>query len=291
MNNSIYESKPIHSLIVAFSIPAILSLLVEVLTSVVDTAFAGHLGGTSEAALTALGLLTPVLSLFTAIQALFAVSTSILLARHFQNKTLRDQYFLTGLICTVLVSAGVSVLALLGMAPLLTSLGAQGEVYVLAREYLTIQLVSNVFSALGYTLTSCIRALGDPNTEMRITTGAVVVNIAGNALFAFGFSGQRDVLYTVLGPLDSKTRIYAIRSRHSWDPYPANSFGIIPPGDCSDDDPGAGRFYRSVCKPKSASSRNSNLCGCVECGTEAVYTLIDAGGRYYPGGTDHHCLF
>lgn len=187
MNNSIYESKPIHSLILAFSIPAILSLLVEVLTSVVDTAFAGHLGGISEAALTALGLLTPVLSLFTAIQALFAVSTSILLARHFQNKTLRDRYFLTGLICTVLVSAGVSILALLGMAPLLTSLGAHGEVYVLAREYLTIQLVSNVFSALGYTLTSCIRALGDPNTEMRITAGAVVVNIAGNALFAFGF--------------------------------------------------------------------------------------------------------
>lgn len=187
MHDTIYESKPIHRLNFTFSVPAVLSLLMEVLTSVVDTAFAGHLGETGEAALTALGLLSPVLSLFTAIQALFAVSTSILLARHLKNQALRDGYFLTGLLCTFFVSTGVSVLAFLGIDPLLTSLGAHGEVYALAQEYLTIQLVSNVFSALGYTLTSCIRALGDPNAEMCITTGAVAVNTAGNALFAFGF--------------------------------------------------------------------------------------------------------
>lgn len=187
MHDTIYESKPIHRLIFTFSVPAVLSLLMEVLTSVVDTAFAGHLGETGEAALTAMGLLSPVLSLFTAIQALFAVSTSILLARHLKNHALRDRYFLTGLLCTFFVCTGVSVSAFLGIGPLLTALGAQGKVYALAQDYLTIQLVSNVFSALGYTLTSCIRALGNPNAEMCITTGAVAVNIAGNTLFAFGF--------------------------------------------------------------------------------------------------------
>ena len=80
MHDTIYESKAIHRLIFTLSVPAVLSLLKEVLTSVVDTAFAGHLGETS-----------------------------------------------------------------------------------------------------------CIRALGDPNTEMYITTGAVAANTAGNALFAFGF--------------------------------------------------------------------------------------------------------
>lgn len=187
MNDPIYESKPIPRLILTFSVPAVLSLLVEVLTSVVDTAFAGHLGAGSTAALTALGLLSPVLSLFTALQALFAVSTSILLARHLNNPPLRDRYFLTGLLFTILVSAGVSLLSFLWMDPILTALGAQGAVFALAREYLTIQLVSNVFSALGYTLTGCIRAFGDPAAEMRLTSGAVAVNIAGNALFAFGF--------------------------------------------------------------------------------------------------------
>lgn len=67
MNDPIYESKPIPRLILTFSVPAVLSLLVEVLTFVVDTAFAGHLGESSGAALTALGLLSPVLSLFTAL--------------------------------------------------------------------------------------------------------------------------------------------------------------------------------------------------------------------------------
>lgn len=40
MEKNIYESKSICALIVTFSIPAILSLVVEIMTSVVDTVFA-----------------------------------------------------------------------------------------------------------------------------------------------------------------------------------------------------------------------------------------------------------
>ena len=39
---------------------------------------------------------------------------------------------------------------------------------ILAEKYLRIQLFSNVLSALGYTLTSCIRAFGYPAIEMGI---------------------------------------------------------------------------------------------------------------------------
>lgn len=49
-----------------------------------------------------------------------AVSPSILLARHFQNKALRDRYFLTELLFTFLLSTFLTVLVFLGMAPLLT---------------------------------------------------------------------------------------------------------------------------------------------------------------------------
>ena len=39
MEKNIYESKPIRVLIVTFSIPAILSLVLEIMTSVVDTVY------------------------------------------------------------------------------------------------------------------------------------------------------------------------------------------------------------------------------------------------------------
>ena len=85
MEQNIYENKTVNSLILYFSIPAIFSLLVEIMASVVDTAFAGHLGEVSVEALTTMGLLSPILSLDTAFQALFAVSTSIMVSRNLQD--------------------------------------------------------------------------------------------------------------------------------------------------------------------------------------------------------------
>lgn len=162
MEKNIYESKSIRALIVTFSIPAILSLVVEIMISVVDTIFAGHLGAISVNALTAMGLLSPVLSIFTAFQSLYAVSTAILIARHLNNKDERNNYFSAGILFTFLINLAISTLSFLGMDNILHLLGAEKEVFDLAKNYLQIQLVSNIFSAMGYTLTSCIRALVIP---------------------------------------------------------------------------------------------------------------------------------
>lgn len=187
MEKNIYESRPVRTLLVTFSIPAILSLAAEVLTSVADTVFAGHLGAGSVDALTAMGLLSPLLSIFTALQALYAVSTAILVARHLKNSDERNGYFFTGVLFTGLVSVSVSALAFWGTDPILRALGAEKEIFSLAKSYLQIQLFSNIFSAAGYTLTSCIRAFGYPKIEMILTALPAGVNIAANAVFAFGF--------------------------------------------------------------------------------------------------------
>lgn len=188
MKKNIYESKSVHALIFTFSLPSILSLIIEIMTSVVDTIFAGHLGKMSTHALTAMGLLSPVLSIYIAFQALFAVSTSILIARHLNKREERDSYFATGIVFTFIVGILVAIVSFIGMDWLLKLLGAKQEVFILAKQYLKIQLVSNVFSALGYTLTSSIRAFGYPKKEMIFTTCSVGINIIGNYLFAFKFN-------------------------------------------------------------------------------------------------------
>lgn len=187
MKKNIYESKSVHTLIFTFSLPAIFSLIVEIMTSVVDTVFSGHLGVDSVNALTTMGLISPVLSIYTAFQALYAVSTSVLVARHLNNRTIRDSYLTTGILFTFLVSVTVSILSFISMDPVLHLLGAKNDVFLFAKNYLKIQLVSNVFSAMGYTLTSCIRAFGYPKIEMIFTTLSIAINIVGNAVFSFGF--------------------------------------------------------------------------------------------------------
>lgn len=130
MEKNVYELKPIHALIAAFSIPAILSLAVEIMTSVVDTAFAGHLGKSSVNALTAMGLLSPVLSIFTAFQALYAVSTAIFIARHLRDLEERNGYFSVGILFTVLTALTVSAFSFFGMDRILCLLGAEEEIFV-----------------------------------------------------------------------------------------------------------------------------------------------------------------
>ncbi len=202
MKENIYESKSVQTLVLIFSFPAIISLLVEIMASVVDTVFAGHLGADSINALTAMGLLSPLLSLYTAIQALYAVPASVYVARHLNDKSKCDSYLSTAILVSLFVSVFISVFSFLRIDNILYLLGAEKQVFLLAKRYLRIQLLSNIFSSLGYTLTSCIRAFGYPGTELIFTSLSVVVNIIANAFFVFGF--QLEFTGLALGTLVSE---------------------------------------------------------------------------------------
>lgn len=188
MKSNIFDNYSINKLIATFSLPAILSLILEMMTAVVDTAFAGHLGSQSEHALSAMGLLSPLLAAFVALQTLFATSTAIMISKYLGSNDYEqlNKYFQSGFIMTCVVSVVASFGVFIFMEPLLVMLGANGEVLILAKDYLTIILLSNILSAIGYTLTSSIRAFGHPKAEAMIITLAVVINIVGNVIFTFG---------------------------------------------------------------------------------------------------------
>ncbi|MBI6865520.1 MULTISPECIES: MATE family efflux transporter [Lysinibacillus] len=204
MKDNIYESQSVNKLIMTFSLPAIFSLIIETMTSVVDTSFAGHLGSQSENALTAMGLLSPLLAVFVALQTLFAISTAIMISKYLgRNDMLKlNNYFKSGFIMTLVVSIITSLLVYLFMDPILTMFGAEAEVYTLAQDYLKIIIISNIFSAAGYTLTSTIRAFGNPKAEAVIIVLSVIINIVCNAILTFGF--QLGMVGIALGTLISE---------------------------------------------------------------------------------------
>lgn len=82
MTKNVYESYSDNRLIFLFAIPSIISLFLESLTSIIDTAFAGHIPLVSTESLTAIGLLSPVISILIAAQLLFGVSTGIFISRY-----------------------------------------------------------------------------------------------------------------------------------------------------------------------------------------------------------------
>ncbi|MEG2540021.1 MAG: MATE family efflux transporter [Clostridium sp.] len=185
---------PLKSIII-FSFPSIVALVLESLTGIVDTAFAGNIGGGSTAALSAMGALNPIMSMLVAIQLLFGLSTGILIAKSIgeNDREKSITIFRIGYLLTTITSITVSLIILIFMDPIISLLGASGETFILAKKYLTIAIISNIFSSIGYMLVNIIRSIGHPTTEMIICIVATIINVALNYLFTivldFGITG------------------------------------------------------------------------------------------------------
>lgn len=184
---NVFERYSANKLIFMFSTPAIFSLMLESLTSVIDTAFAGRLGEMSENAISAMGVLNPLISMLIAAQLVFGVSTSIMIAKGKgeKNEERINNSFKVGYYSSIMLSSFISLIIYLFHEKLLTIIGANGIVRELAKDYLLIALITNVFSSVGYTLVNNVRAFGYPKMEMFITFTATIINISLNVLFTF----------------------------------------------------------------------------------------------------------
>ena len=184
---NIYETKSISELIVLFSFPTICSLVLESLTSMVDTAFAGHLRNIGDKALAAMGIINPILLLLIAAQLIFGVSTSIVISKRLgeNNQEKINNTFKVGFYACFISSIIISLLIFLFENSLLRILGAKGEVFILSKEFLNIAVIFNVFSSMGYMLLNNIRAFGYPKIEVMVGVSATIINIVFNVIFTF----------------------------------------------------------------------------------------------------------
>ena len=186
---TVFQQKTINQLILYFSVPAIISLLLESFVSMIDTVFAGHLGSMSSVALSSMGIINPILSLLVAVQLIFGVSTGIVIAKEIgENDSKKiNNTFKVGIYSTIIFTSFISLIIFLGENKLLDIIGAYGSVRILAKQYLNIALIYNVFSSMGYTLVNSIRSFGYPKMEIVIITSSTIINIIFNMIFTFIF--------------------------------------------------------------------------------------------------------
>lgn len=189
-NENIFEKKSIQHLIALYSLPTICSLVLESLASMIDTAFAGHLGSMSSTALSAMGILNPILLLLIAAQLIFGVSTSIVISKGLgeNNEEKINSAFKVGFYSNLVSSTVISIIIFLLQDQLLNILGARGQVKVLAKEFLSIAIIFNVFSSVGYMLVNNIRAFGYPKIEVLVGVLSTIINIVFNIILTFVFN-------------------------------------------------------------------------------------------------------
>lgn len=175
--------------IVAMAVPLILAQAVQVLYSVVDRIYIGHLPADAALAFTGIGITFPVVNIISAFTNLFSSGGAPLCSIARGKGDLAEARRIMCICFTMLCATSAVLMAVcyLGMKPILYLFGASDATWPFARDYLLIYLLGTPFAVVGVGMNSFITAQGFGRTGMLTVTLGAVVNILLDPLFIFVF--------------------------------------------------------------------------------------------------------
>lgn len=182
-----FSKGKVWSNIMAQAVPLILAQLVQLLYSVVDRIYIGHLPGADSLALTGIGLVFPLTTLVAAFTNLFGMGGAPLFSieRGAGNDERAEK--ILGNTFTMLFASSFVIFALcyIFRKPVLYLFGASDASYVYADEYLRIYLFGTTFTMLSTGLNGFINAQGFPKIGMMTTLIGALLNLILDPLFIF----------------------------------------------------------------------------------------------------------
>lgn len=181
-------TEPIGRLMVSMTLPSILAQIINILYSIIDRIYIGHMKGVGANALTGVGV-TFCITVFVSAFSGFVNSGAAPLAAIWLGKGDREHAekilgnsvsFL--IFCTVILMAVFYVF----QRPLLYSFGASDATIGYAVDYLTIYLAGTLFVEFALGLNAFIICQSKPGTAMLSVLIGAVANIILDPIFIFG---------------------------------------------------------------------------------------------------------
>lgn len=197
--------KPVGRLLLEFSVPSVISMLVNSVYNIVDQIFIGQgVGVLGNAATTiAFPVVTIMLAISTMLGSGGCAFASLKMGEGDEDtagRALNNLFVLS-------LAAGVvmAVLGLLFLDPMLRVFGAKDTVLPFARDYTSIILLGAPFSVLSVALSNMVRADGSPQMSMYgIIIGAVLNTILDPIyIFVFGWGVKGAAVATITSQLIS----------------------------------------------------------------------------------------
>ena len=188
-NNKFLGEEKISKLLLKFSIPCILSLLISSLYNIVDQIFIGNsdLGYLGNAATT---IVFPITIISVAFAWCFGDGAAAFLSLCQGRKDTKNVHKAMGnsIVFTLVVSIIYVILGFVFMDKLLYLFGASEASIELARDYFTIILMFIPVYMLANTLSPILRADGSPAFAMASTLSGAIINIILDPIFIFSFN-------------------------------------------------------------------------------------------------------
>ncbi len=178
--------EPVEKLVLLFSIPTIISMLVNNIYNMVDTAFVGTLGNSASGAV---GIVFGFMTVLQAVGFMFGQGSGSILSRKLGQNDLKGASVVasTGFFLSFIVATVVSILCFIFLDPLVMVLGSTKTIAPYAKEYIFYILLTAPFNVSSFTLNNILRFEGKAFYGMIGMMAGAVLNILGDAVLMFGF--------------------------------------------------------------------------------------------------------
>ena len=214
-NNKMREM-PVYKLMIQMGIPMILSMALQAVYNIVDSAFVGNMKEGSEAALNALTLVFPVQMLMVAIAIGTGVGTNALLARTLGQGDSKKAAMVAGnsLFLGVIIYVICFLFGIIGVNAYISSQTANPEVLSMGTSYLKICCVLS-FGIVSFSLfEKLLQATGRSLYSTLSQVAGAVINIILDPIMIYGIGpvpkmGVEGAAYaTVIGQIASAVLLF-----------------------------------------------------------------------------------
>ncbi|MDR0491947.1 MAG: polysaccharide biosynthesis C-terminal domain-containing protein, partial [Oscillospiraceae bacterium] len=173
--------------IMRLALPMTLAQLINILYSIIDRVYLGHMPGAEHLALTGVGITIPVINIVMSVAALCGTGGGPLFSitrgkgDDGEAGRIMGNTFAMLLIFGMIMTAAV----ILFREPILYLFGASKDTYPYAGEYLAIYSIGTVFVMIGLGMNPFINAQGFGRTGMTTVALGAAINITLDPLFIF----------------------------------------------------------------------------------------------------------
>lgn len=203
--NFYLTTAPIRKLLLKFSFPCVLAMIVSALYNIVDQIFIGRSVGYLGNAATTIVFPFTVIALSIAMLIGDGCATLFSISLGSKDKETSKKCIGNAIVLTVIFSILLTVLGFLFKDSLLHLFGVTDASYEYALSYLKIILIGFPFYMFTSAMSSIIRADGSPGYSMLATLVGAIINIILDpiAIFVFGMGVEGAALATVIGQIFS----------------------------------------------------------------------------------------
>lgn len=183
-------NQPIGKLLLKYSIPAIIGMVVNSLYNVVDRMFIGQIPDIGYLAITGVGITMPIITIILAFSLLIGSGATALISIKLgqNNKKEAEEVLGNGVVAAIVMALALMIIGLLFASDLLGVFGGNAETIPFGAQYINIFLLGTVFNIISFLFTSVMRADGNPKMSAWCMVIGCIINIILDAVCIFGLN-------------------------------------------------------------------------------------------------------